>query len=135
MRQMAQVMQEFQQNLPQVVEQTSKVVETKQKAANDFNTRWPGLVDSPEGQQAALQAVQLVRSRNPKSSMQEVIEQSGRIAYSILGKDVPVVAPAAKPPVQSQKPKPHLPAATKSAGTVQTQQMSPEEEFYASLGN
>lgn len=134
MRQMADVFRDFQQSLPQVVEQTTKVVETKQKAANDFSARWPGLIDTPEGQQAAVQAAQIVRSRNPKLSLQEVIEQSGRIAYSILGKDVPVPAPTAKQGQSAQKPKPHIPAATKSAGTVQTQQLSPEEAFYASLG-
>jgi len=134
MRQMAQLMAQYQQTLPSVVEETTKVAKKKEEAAVEFNSRWPGLADTPEGQQATLEAVRIVKARNPNASMKKVIEESGRIAYSILGKDVPA-APAPEQKQGGQKPKPHIPAASKSAGSVQTQQLSPEELFYASLAN
>lgn len=133
MQQVAMAMQAYQQTLPQVVEQTTEVVKQKREAADEFNTRWPGLTATVEGQQASIQAIQIAKQQNPTASRKDIIEKSGRIAYSILGKDVPAVVPPA--PAAKQKPTPHLPAATKSAGNVQPQQLTQEQEFYATLGD
>lgn len=130
-----QLVQQQQQMLPQVVEQTTTMVKKKQEASQEFSARWPGLVDTEEGQKAALEAARLVRSRNPNASVQEVIEQSGRIAYSILGKDVPAKAAPSAPAPTKAKPTPHAPATTKSSAGVKPQQMTEEEAFYASLAN
>ena len=131
MMDVAQAMAHMQHQLPAVVEQTSKTVKQKEDASVAFKARWPGLLDSAEGQQAAVTAAQLYRQQKPNATMQEVIDNSGRIAYSILGKDVPAKTPAQAAPAAS-KPKPHTPASSKTAG-VQTKQMTEEEAFYASF--
>ncbi|QGH73588.1 MAG: lipid binding protein [Siphoviridae sp. ct7UA22] len=129
-----QMHQQSQNQLPQVIEQTTKAVETKTKAIDAFQSRWPDLLSTPEGQEAAAQAAVIARKRTPNASLKDIVESSGRIAYSILGKDVPQQAPAqqqanAQPAV---KPKPHSPASTKGAA-VKTQQLSAEEAFFASI--
>lgn len=130
MQQFAQMQQQWQQSLPDTIEQTTKVVQRKQEAATAFSMRWPELAVGEESQAAVVEAVRLVKARNPNLSLQDTIEKSGRLAYSILGKEVPSQETPA--PKKAEKPVPHTPASTKSAA-VQTQQLTEEEAFYASL--
>jgi hypothetical protein len=132
MTQVVTLLQQHQSQLPQVVEQTARVVKSKEDAANKFQERWPELLATPEGQKVAAEAAQIVRTRNPKASLEDVIEKSGKLAYTLLGKDIPVVGTVA--PKVAAKPKPHVPASTKSAPVV-TQQPNPEADFYASFGD
>jgi len=109
---MAQFAQMMQVAVPQIVEATTKQSQTKQSINDQFAKRRPELASDTSARDTVITAIRTVKSANPTAPLDQVIEKVGPVAYALLGKQMPVPAPANQPPKQTAKPKarPHTPA-------------------------
>lgn len=134
---MGQVAQMLQHVVPQILEVTTKQSQTKQSINDKFAARWPELAADAANKQSVIAAIQTVKAANPTLSVDEVIEKVGPVAYAIIGKPVPVAAPAAQqqpaPKVTPPKARPHTPAKSAVTPPKQTATGNHLVDFISSL--
>lgn len=109
-RSVHQLMLQYEQRMPQMLNQIQKVQESESADRKAFYDAWPALV---QYEKQVLQAGALYRQLNPSATREQAIAAIGRIVSESLGITA-APPPPGQPPVAPQPPAP--PASFRPAG-------------------
>ena len=131
LKQVGQMMQQFQQNLPNVINQTMVQKSAETERVDALKKAYPELM-TDEAVPYVVQAVNTIRQSNPKIKFDALIKKVGPVAHALMG-TMPVVKQEQEPAKVPPKPVPRHIQARESSVTPPAKKLSPDEEFYSNL--